>query len=172
MSAAPLQPLSRAGLVGHFAVAAFLLLGGCGIGALAGGEAVRFGFIQAVGEPVEAKVIDSRTTTQRKGGTFYELRYRVTDGTGRRSGASDVTGRGDLWVSVPRPAWEDARRTGRITVDVVPGIPGLHAPQAAALSDAGDLLAGGVLSALMGGVAAIVAGVAIARRRVALRAGG
>jgi len=172
LSAAPLQPLSRAGLLGHLAVAAFLLVGGCGVGALAGGEAVRFGFIQALGEPVEAKVIDTRTTTRRKSGTSYELRYRVTDSSGRRSGATDVTGRDDLWVSVPRPAWEDARRTGRITVDRVPGIPGLHAPQAAALSDAGDLLAGGVLSALMGGIAAIVAGVAVARRRVALRSGG
>ena len=172
MSAAPLQPLSRAGLLAHLAVALCLLFGGCGVGALAGGEAVRFAFIQAIGEPTQAKVIDTRTSTQRKSGTLHELRYRVTDGAGRRVGATDVTGREGLWVAVPQRAWEDARRSGHITVDVVPGVPGLHAPRAAALSDAGDLVGAGVLAALLGGIAAIVAGMAVARRRVALRAAG
>ena len=161
---APRPPLSPLAFVFVLLVAAGLSCGGGLVGLLALNDFARDARLRAEGVARDAEVLEARTSHSTRAGTTYELRYVVDDGQGRRAGASDSTGRRDLWVPVPEPEWQAARRTGRLRVRVVPGEPTLNAPLSARATTRGELVAGGLVAGLFELLAVGSVGLALRRR--------
>ena len=125
-----------------------LLCGGLALlfAALSAGESARLAALLMTGHSAQSTVVDTRVMHSRRTGPSHELRYRLASGAGH----SDTTGRADLWVSLPQPEWEAARRSGQLTVRVSDAWPGLSAPAAGLGAQAGDLAAGWVMAGICG----------------------
>ena len=95
-----------------------------------------------------ARVVESRTMTNRRGGVSYEVRYAFAPTPGSPEiGRSDFLGRTNLWSSLPEAEWQAAIATNHLTVRFDPGHPGNNAPDVAiprSIGDSGTLLALGV----------------------------
>ena len=162
---APLPiPLRPAAFAANLLVALSLFCGAGGVFVLAGAESGRAALIQAGGVVRTASVTETRVMQQGRHGRSYELRYKVKDPAGRTHTATDITGRGDLWVSIPKDDWDAANRTGTIAVRIVPDHPSLNAPVAASAGNMGDLLGAFVLAGLLAICGAAVGWTAIQRR--------
>ena len=165
----PRPPLSPAAFVFVLVVAASLSGLGALMGALAWSDHARGARLAALGVERDAEVLEARTSHSTRRGTIHELRYQVDDSQGHLAGGSDSTGRSDLWMPVPEPEWQAARRTGRLRVRVVPGEPTLNAPASAPSPPLGELVAGGVVTGLLQLAAAGIVALALLRRPRAAR---
>lgn len=161
---APRPPLSPVAFVFVLVVAAALSALGALMGALAWSDHHRSARLQAEGVVRDAEVRGARSSHSTRSGTTHELRYVVDDGQGGQAGGGDSTGRADLWMPVPEPEWQAARRTGRLRVRVVPGEPTLNAPESTPATTLPELVAGGVVAGLFQLLAAGIVGLALHRR--------
>jgi hypothetical protein len=100
-----------------------------------------------------ARVVESRTMRNRRGGFSYEVRYAFAPSPGAPEiGRSDFFGRTNLWSSLPEADWQAATATNRLAVRFDARNPCNNAPDVAITrgrGDSGTLLGLGIGLALL-----------------------
>jgi len=92
----------------------------------------------------EARVTEMRKTI-RKGVESYQVRYAFRVGAQDHT-YKDESGRTDLWASISREAWDNARQKGAISVEYLPADPSVNRP----LARANDGLFGRIAGLVVG----------------------
>lgn len=134
MGASPITRLISALVLGlFFGLFGLFMLG---MGAM---ELWRAQRLSESSQVIEARAFDWSTVTG-DGPPSYELHYDFQVG-GQTYSASDATGRGGLWQSVPLATWEQSQRTGTLSVRYVPDDPWINEPLDADPDAMGDHLA-------------------------------
>ena len=132
-----------------------------GIAGLVGGKSLGSGAVV-----VEARVTGARTVTHAKRDKTYEVQYAFEVG-GQKYSYRDPTGRTNLWASLTREAWDEARAKRTTPVSYLPNDPWTNR----AVHASGDPVESNVIGLVVGLVLmlpAILWLVALVRRRRAV----
>jgi len=88
--------------------------------------------LRAQAQRATAEVTDSRVTSDVHGvGKHYDIRYRFRlqpHGTWYSRAEKGPLARQELWTTLEKPAWDEARRTSWIEIEYLPSDPSVNCP--------------------------------------------
>jgi hypothetical protein len=132
------KPMSPKAL---FVFGLILLLAGAVVTWLGATEVRRTLQLQDANTHVEAKVVDTAIHSNGNSGSRDVVRYRFQV-EGDSYSYTDATGQRNLWASVGRDEWEDARDSGKIDVVYADGDPWINRPASSDIAPNLDNAAG------------------------------
>lgn len=139
-------PMTPRGLAVQLVFSLLLIAGGIAVMYLGWNEVHRSLQLRGAKTHIQAEVTGSDVHSKRSGATHVvKYEFDVKEKTYR---FADATGRRDLWASLPRKDWDEAKQAGNVDVVYNPDDPWVNAPAAqsqVALLDAAAGLLFGVL---------------------------